>query len=163
MSATHLEDSQSFQYIDGDSQFQPAEFQFSSQIGSWAYGQPQYTAADGFDSVYQSGSGQDLRELPLEVLQLPRSPDSISEALDGALIGLPVLASEVPIPPAQPVPARLAWQNASSGHIAELTTSEDTLEDPSFANLHQILVEMGVKHQPSGRITQRVWNNFPIY
>jgi hypothetical protein len=162
VSATRLEDSQSFTNVDGDAQVEQAEFQISSQIGSWTYGQPQHMAAEGFNSAYQSGSGQDLRELPHEVLQLPQLPDSISEALDGALIGLPDLAPKVPMPQAQPVLARLAWQNASAGHIAELTASEDTLEDPSFANEHQSLVEMRVKHQPPGRITQKVWNNFPI-
>lgn len=160
--AIHVEDSHSFTYVDGDTQVDQAEARCTSQIGSWVYNQPQYAVAEGFNSVYLSGSGQDLQELPPELQHIAQSPDPMPKALDGASIGLPGLASKALMPQAQPVPARVAWQNDSAGHIAGLSASGDTLEDPSSVNKHQSLEDMRMKHQPPGRITRKVRNYRPI-
>jgi hypothetical protein len=160
--AIYVEGSRSFTYVDGDSQVEPAEARFTSPIGIWAYGQLQYPVAEGFNSVCQSSSGQDLQELSPDLLQLAQSPDPMSKALDGASIGLPGPASKVPVPEAMPVPTRLARQNGSAGHFVGLSASGDTPGDPSSANQHQSLGETRMKHQPPSRITRRVWNCLPI-
>ena len=56
----HVDDGYTFNGVNGDTLVEPAEARFTSQIGSWAYGQPQYTAVEGVNSLYQSYLAQGL-------------------------------------------------------------------------------------------------------